>query len=136
MRKGRNWRIKSPKYIDLSRRIINVVITPNNMGDFHIDIVDYDSEIVGRRTVSPNDDGIIQLFILNRDRSAYCVVKRHRAFKRCSKSYNRFDLSSGNVDPITAPAIVSGFQSTLALTHSHLIELFFRAITTVSIIFV
>jgi hypothetical protein len=41
--------------VDLSRRVVDVVVAANNMRDPHIEVVDDDAEIIRRRAVGARE---------------------------------------------------------------------------------
>ena len=55
------------KDVDLARRVVDVIIATNDVGDFHVPVIDTDTEVVGRRTVGAGDDEVIEFVVGNFD---------------------------------------------------------------------
>jgi hypothetical protein len=64
-------------YEDLTGRVINVVITSDNMGNPHKGIVDDYCEIIGGSVISPENDKVIQFFTIKGNLSPDQVIKAH-----------------------------------------------------------
>src|SRR4029079_1560819 len=69
----------------LPRRIVEVVVTANDMGDTHIMIIDHDREHVGRGAVRAQQDKVIEICVLP-DHAALDLVFDHRLSRQ-----RRFD---------------------------------------------
>jgi len=52
---------------DLFGRIVDMVVSPNDVGNPHLGVVDDDREVVRRIPVGPLQDQIIQLLVIKRD---------------------------------------------------------------------
>ena len=48
MRIGRHFRTNRFQDVDLTRRVVDMVFTTNNVRDAHIPVVDHHTEVVGR----------------------------------------------------------------------------------------
>ena len=42
------------------RRVRDVVVAPDDVGDFHVDVVDHDRQVIGRVSVGAKDDEVVQ----------------------------------------------------------------------------
>jgi hypothetical protein len=65
----RQCRAERIQNIDLTRRVIHVIITTNDVGNLHIPVIHRDAKIVSWRAIRTRNDQIVQLFIADRDRS-------------------------------------------------------------------
>ena len=70
------WRFfpQCPQYIYLPGRIIHVIVTTDYVGYAHIQIINDDGQVIGRRTIRPADDQIIQFIILENDLATYLII--------------------------------------------------------------
>src|SRR6516225_3294087 len=73
----------------LSKRVVEVIITADHMGDRHIVVVDHDGEIVSRAAVGPQNDQIVEFAIRDRDIALYVISDRCRALLWCLQPYDR-----------------------------------------------
>ena len=53
--------------LNLPRRVGQMVVAANDVGDRHVDVVDDDAKIVGRRAVGAGDDQIVELAVVEDD---------------------------------------------------------------------
>ena len=63
---GIGWRrdAQGAKDVDLPRRIIEMVIPADHMGDGHVYVIDHHREIIGRRPIYAGYNEIIEFLIL------------------------------------------------------------------------
>ncbi len=84
MRILRQWRAQRPEDIDLARRVVDVVVAADHMGDVHVEIVDHHAEVVGRHAVGAQEHEIVQLAVGDRDLALDQIVERRRSILRDS----------------------------------------------------
>jgi hypothetical protein len=60
--------------VDLARRVVDVVVAADDVGDAHVPVVDHDAEVVGRRAVGAGDDQVVQLGVGDLDAALDQVV--------------------------------------------------------------
>ena len=82
--------------INLSGCIINMIVSPDNMGNFHFHVVDNDSEVVGRGTIRASDDQVIELAIFDAHRAFNMIRKNHLALLGVFESNDKFRLFIGS----------------------------------------
>ncbi len=63
----------------LLRRVVQVLVAPNDVCDAHVDIVDDHDEVVDERAVGASDDEILELFVVEADVTDKLVVNHRRA---------------------------------------------------------
>jgi hypothetical protein len=63
----RHRRTEGAQNRDLSRRVVDVIITPEHVGHAHIPIVDHHAKIVGRRAIGAGDDEVIEFAVIEGD---------------------------------------------------------------------
>ena len=65
-----------------------MVFATDNVGDFHIPVIDNHTEVIGWGTIGTADNQIIQLLVAELDRTTDLIVKNNRTFLRVSKTYD------------------------------------------------
>ena len=65
----------------LFRRVRNVIVATNDVRDLHTDVVDDDREVVGRLPVRSQDDEILDVGVVERNRAAHEIVEGRLAFR-------------------------------------------------------
>ena len=60
----RHSRTQCFKDIDLTRRVIHMIVSTYHVSDTHIQIINHHTKIIGGRAVAASDDEIIQLILL------------------------------------------------------------------------
>ena len=73
---------EGPIHEDLAGRVVDMVVSPDDVGDAHEGVIDYDREIVRGRVVLAEYDKIVKLFGLKGDLSAHHIVEGDGAGKR------------------------------------------------------
>ena len=79
MGKFRHLRTQGLIKIDLTRGVIDMVSTANNVAHLHVDIVNHNSEVIGRNTVTAHNHQIVQFGIFKRNRAIDHVIPGNRA---------------------------------------------------------
>ena len=75
----------------LPRRVGEVVVAADDMGDAHVMVVDHDGEIVGRRAVAAQDHEVVEILV-GKDHAALHAVLDHRlAVARRLEANRRLD---------------------------------------------
>jgi hypothetical protein len=92
--------------LDLTGCVVKVIISSKNMGDAHGSIIDYHGEIIGWKSITPEDDQVVELRIvklhpaLNQVLHDGCpFVWRKKADGRRSLRFRRFPTETGPVVP-------------------------------------
>jgi hypothetical protein len=73
--------------MDLFWCVVQMIITPYDMGNFHVYVIDNDAEIVCWSSVRTNNDKVIKLGIIKDDLASYQVIDNRLSFLRHHKSY-------------------------------------------------
>jgi hypothetical protein len=89
-----------------------MVISPEDMGDFHGDIIHHDREIIGGEAIAPQDDEIIQLRIIKFHPALDEILHDGLSFPRGKKAYGVRPLGIARFTA-EARAIVFRFESSL-----------------------
>ena len=67
---------------NLARRVGDVVVAADDVGDAHVHVVDDDAEVVDRRAVGAQDDEVVQVGVLEHDGTLHQVVDHGLAVER------------------------------------------------------
>ena len=111
---NRHRRIQRFQDVNLARGIVDMVFAANNVGDFHIPVVNHDAEVIGWRTIGTADNQIVQLLVAEFDRTADLVIKNNGTLFRVGKTDDaRFVISMMFV-AMAAATVVAGL---LAFCH-------------------
>ena len=68
--------------LNLPRRVGQMVVAADDMGDRHVDVVDDDAKIIRRRAVGAGDDQIVELTVVEDDIALDQVFDHGRALAR------------------------------------------------------
>ncbi len=68
--------------VHLLGRVVDVVIATHDMGHARMHVIHHDRKVVGWRTVGTNEDEVIEVRILEFDRTTDHVLELNRAFER------------------------------------------------------
>ncbi len=110
-----------------------MVIPPNYVCDFHVNIIHNYAKVVRGCAVAPGDDQIIQLFIADDHPTSYRIIKLHRPLEGVLKPYYRFHIWSFRIVLVPAVTVVAWFNPLSPLLLTYLIQLFSGAITAVGL---
>ena len=105
-----------------------MVFTTNNVGDFHIPVVDNNAEVVGRGTVGTANDQIIQLLVAEFDRPTDLVVKNNGTVLRVGKTYHARFISGMMLVAVAAAAVVTRLLTVRHLLFAQRVQTLFRAV--------
>ena len=83
--------------VDLPRRVVDVIVAADHVRDPHVEVVDDDAEVVGRRAVGARDDEVVELGVGDLDAALDAVVPGDAA--------GQSDCGSGS--PARRPAAAS-----------------------------
>ncbi len=75
-----------PQQIDLARRVIDMVVAANDMGNPHVPIIHHHSQVVSGRTISTLDDKVIQLGVAEGQLASHQILKSHHPFGRVTET--------------------------------------------------
>ena len=67
---------------DLAGGVVHMVVPPDDMGDVHERVIHHGAEVISRPAVAAQDDQIVQLFVVEFDRSFDQVAKDGDALLR------------------------------------------------------
>ena len=77
--------------VDLPRRVVDVVVAADHVRDPHVEVVDDDAEVVGRRAVRARDHEVVELRVGDLDAPLDAVVPRDAAGQRIPEADHRRD---------------------------------------------
>ena len=86
VRIDRHCSIECADHVDLPRRIVDVIVAADHVGDAHVEIVDDDAEIVSGGAVRAGDDQIVELLVCNLDATFHGVVPGDDAVDRIAEA--------------------------------------------------
>ena len=109
MRILRQRRAQCLEDVDLARRVVDMIVAADDMGDAHIQVVHHHAEVVCRRAIGTGDDQVIQLTVLEHDLALDHVVPRCRTMAWIPETHHRLDAlrrSQQNLTLLRAPLTV------------------------------
>lgn len=109
-----------------------MIVAANYVRDLHVAIIDDHREVIGRRTIGPGNNQIIEFRVLKYHRAPDLVLNHDIAVKRISEADNGANALS-MLRIITATAIVAGLLTAFHLSCSELVELSFGAVAMISL---
>src|SRR5207245_8297777 len=74
VRVDRNLGAERADDIDLPRRIVDVIVAANHMGDVHVEIVDDDAKVVRRNAIAAYDNQVVKLGVADLDVALDLIV--------------------------------------------------------------
>ena len=88
VRHGRN--LPAERLIDkrLPRRIVHVVVPPNDVRDAHVVVVNHDGEVVGGRAIGTQQHKIVEVYVAEANLSLHEIVDHRLAFERPFEAYH------------------------------------------------
>ena len=123
--------------LDLAKRIVQVVVAADRMGDPHVVVVDHDRKHVGRRAVAPEQHHVVELPVGHPDGSLYRVLDRRLALARRLEADRRVDARRRVAGIAVAPASVIEHRPAFRLGPlAHFGELLRCGITAIGFAFV
>src|SRR3546814_12920218 len=69
-------------YVDLARRVVDMVVAAHHVGDLHVEVVDDHGEVVGRIAVGTEDRQVVELAVGDLDPALDLVVPGDDAAER------------------------------------------------------
>ena len=123
MRIGRERGIQRFEYVYLSWRVVDMIVTTNNMRDVHIEIIDHDSQIIGWCTIGAHDNQVIKFRIGNFNTAFDHIFNHDTAIKRVAKTYHGFHTGRWRIIPIPPITVVTRFLFALHRLVTHLLQL-------------
>ena len=126
---NRYRRIQRFQDVYLTRSVVDMVFTTNNVSDFHIPVVDHHTEVVGRGTVGTADDQIVQLLVAEFDRPTDLVIKNNGSILRVGKTHHTWFISSMMFMTVAAATVVTRLLTVCHLLFTQRVQTFFGAVT-------
>jgi hypothetical protein len=93
---------------NLSRGVVHMIIAPNDMGDSHGHVIHHDGKVVGRRTIAPENDEVVEFRVVKNNLAFDQIVENGLSCLGASKSHRERSLWKRRLQ-ITARAIIPGF---------------------------
>ncbi|MPM99987.1 hypothetical protein SDC9_147182 [bioreactor metagenome] len=133
MGKHRHLRAQRLEDVDLARRVVDVVVAADDVGDAHVDVIHADAEVVGGRSIRAGDHQIVQLAVLEFDTAlAFVVPGNHTVLGRLEAQHGFDPLGHGrqHLARCRAPGTVVARLFTLRhLLFTQCVQAFFGAVT-------
>ena len=135
MRVHRRIRAQCANHVDLSRRVVHVVVAADDVGNAHVEIIDDDAEVVSRRAVGARDDEVVQLAVVDFDRPLDLVLPRNASVQRVLEPIDRRNARRRRLPRTeilgTPAAVIAWLLSTRHLLGSHSLELGRRRVAAI-----
>ena len=123
--------------LGLAKGICKVIVTPDGMGNSHIVVVDNDRKHIGRRTVGPQHDQVVQFAVGNRHGPLNGVLDNGFAFPGRFESDHRLYAGGGIRRIAIAPGAVVTHRTLFRLClFAHFCEFFGGAVAAIGSAFV
>ena len=120
--------------VDLPRRVVDVVVTADHVGDAHVQVIDHHAEVVGGRAVRSGNHQVVQLGIADGDAPLDHVIPHHHAVVRIAETHHRLHvrrrLLAGRILGPPA-AVIARLLAPGPLRLAHGLQLFGRGIAVV-----
>ena len=103
-----DWNRPAERIINLllPRSVGQMVIAANDVGNFHVVIVDYDGEHVGRRAVGTKQHEVVEIFVLPDDAALNLILDHGFAAQRRLEPDRRLYSSRSFAGVTIAPTAV------------------------------
>ena len=72
--------------VDLTGRVGQMVVAPDDVGDAHVVVVDHDGQHIHRCAVGSHEDAIVEILVGPGDAALYLVVEHRLAVERSAKA--------------------------------------------------
>src|ERR1700733_1016273 len=114
----------------LTRRVDQVIVAANDMGDAHVVVVDYHGQHIGRGSVATEQDEIVEVFVLPDDPALHLILDHGLAGLGRAQADGRLDpgWSLGRIAVAPQAVIKAGGPLGTGLL-AHRRELFRRGVT-------
>ena len=132
VRVNRHRRFQGLKNVDLAWRVVDMVFATDNVGDFHIPVIDNHTEVIGWGTIGTADNKIVQFLVAELDRTTDLIVKNNRTFLRVSKTYNARFIISMMLMAVAAATVITRLLTFRHLLFAQRFQALFRAIAFIS----
>ena len=137
MRVDRRLPAECTEQLGLAKRVVEVIVAPDRMGDFHVVIVDDDRQHVGRRSVAPQKHHVVELGVGDPDHPLHHILDDGFAFARRLESDDGIDARRGFRGIAVAPPPVIEHPAPLGLGPlTHFRELVGCGITAIGLSFI
>ena len=120
--------------IDLTRSVVDVVSTADNVADLHIPVVNNNGKVVSRDAIASHDHEIVQFGIRNSNFAVNTVFPSHNAIVRVTETNNRCNTFGNRfTDTVfwTPATVITRFFAAGLLCFTHLIKLFLSGVALV-----
>ena len=116
--------VKGVVKIDLSGRVVEVVITADHVGYLHVPIVNHHREIVSGRAIRAGDDQIVQLTVLEHHAPAHAILDHDFTIQRIAKAHDGRYTGGRRTGKVSISTVISRLFATGHLGFTQLIQLF------------
>ena len=115
--------------VDLPGGVVDMVVTPDDVGHGHVQVVDHHGEVVGREAVRPHDDEVVELVVANDHPPPDEVVNDRLAVARGPEPDG--GGLRARLRPVPAVSVVARLLAARELPGPEPLEPFLRAIAAV-----
>ena len=113
--------------VDLSRRVVDVVVAAHDMRDPQVEVVHDDAEVVGRRAVGAGKHQIVEFGVVDLDAALDLIVPSDAALRRVLEPEHRRDArgrSLAGFQVLRSPtAVITGLFAARELLRPQRVEL-------------
>ena len=118
----------------LARRVDQVIVAANDMGDAHVVVVDHHGQHIGRGSVAAEQDEIVEVFVLPDDAALHLILDHGFSGLGRAQANGRLDPGRGFGRIAVAPqAVVKTGAALGAGFLAHRRELFGRGVTIIGL---
>ena len=117
--------------VDLTRRVVEVVVAANHVRDPHVVIVHDHGQVVGGGTVAAGDDEIVELPVVEHHLSAHQILDHHLALLRIAETDHEGRVRRGRLGTGAAMPVVARLLLARHLRLAQRLEPFLRAIAAI-----
>ena len=128
----RHWRAQSLIHEDLARRVVDMIVAADHVGDAHVDVIHHHHEVVGRRAVGTLDDDVVQFGDIHRHRTLNEIIEGYRSLVGGTEPHH-IGHSFGMIGSLAAGAVVFGLAPLLHCQFALGVQLLRRAVATVGL---
>ena len=129
---GRRLRVQRPVDVDLARRVVEVVVAANHVGDAHVHVVHDHGEIVGGHAVRAHEDDVVEFLVVKLHVAVYLVLDHDDALVGIPETNDGLDARH-RLGPLAAASVVARLLPSLTLGRPHGVQLFLAAIAVVGL---
>ncbi len=117
--------------VDLARRVVDVVVAADHVGDAHVDVVDDHREVVGRETVRTEDHEVVEFGVAPLDAALDLVVEHDCARGRIAEADHAVGIVAQRFVAIAVVAVVARLLAARHRRGAHRLDLLLRLVRVI-----